>query len=495
MTSRLPEYLGDGFVVFCITVFLLWIPSGSYKNTSGSKYSLFLIACLVYLGLILIDYLRRLAYGERRQKIKITLFFWLLFAYVLFSAISAILSPYKQTFSGSGRNDGLATILIYALCAWSLSRTFRPKRWLLPLLGAAVLLYCAIGFLQLMGKNPFGLYPNSYNYYDKGIRYSGIFLTTSGNIDSCAYNLSMTNGIFLAALTRLEEKKKWFLVLPLIVSAIFLFTINVEAGIVALLAGIVLLPPVIVKNLRQLGYFLLCVSALAFAFAFSATLRFYDGGIRVQIKEARFLPLAVCTALVLADLLLARLPCLRCRAPKKLWLALTLVSASLILASLVLVYYTDSVKQGFLYEAHEILHGRIQDKFGSGRIEIWKNVWQKIKERPLFGGGPDTLGQRGLTVFRYFDGKLGRWRFGTVNAAHNEYLNIFVNQGVFALLSYLGLLAVSVRRWIKQRDDDLCAIAGAGALLYGVNALFGISMCYTTLYFWILLALLHKKEE
>ena len=40
---------------------------------------------------------------------------------------------------------------------------------------------------------------------------------------------------------------------------------------------------------------------------------------------------------------------------------------------------------GMLGEAHEILQGRAEDEFGSGRVFIWKNVWQAVKERPLFG--------------------------------------------------------------------------------------------------------------
>lgn len=32
---------------------------------------------------------------------------------------------------------------------------------------------------------------------------------------------------------------------------------------------------------------------------------------------------------------------------------------------------------GMLGEAHEILQGRAEDRFGSGRVFIWKNVWRQ----------------------------------------------------------------------------------------------------------------------
>lgn len=83
-----------------------------------------------------------------------------------------------------------------------------------------------------------------------------------------------------------------------------------------------------------------------------------------------------------------------------------------------------------LGEAHEILQGRAEDEFGSGRVFIWKNVWQAVKERPLFGGGPDTLSHRITAYFERYDEATNIMRRSGIDTAHNEYLNILANQGI-----------------------------------------------------------------
>ncbi|HBD86136.1 MAG TPA: hypothetical protein DC001_01765, partial [Clostridiales bacterium] len=47
--------------------------------------------------------------------------------------------------------------------------------------------------------------------------------------------------------------------------------------------------------------------------------------------------------------------------------------------------------EGTMYELSQFLHGHIDDSFGSSRILIWRETLGVIAERPLLGGGPDTL--------------------------------------------------------------------------------------------------------
>ena len=62
----------------------------------------------------------------------------------------------------------------------------------------------------------------------------------------------------------------------------------------------------------------------------------------------------------------------------------------LILLALLGVWLVPNLP-GMFGEAHALLHGEADPTFGSGRIYIWKNVWEAICARPWFGGGPDTL--------------------------------------------------------------------------------------------------------
>lgn len=483
-TSRLPEFLGDGFVVFAVTVFLLWIPSGSYLNVTGSKFRLFLIACAAYAGLTALTWL---IFSKERPKL--TLFAILLALYVLFSGLSAMFSPYRGTLFGNARRDGFVTIGLYALCAWLLSATCRPKKWLLPLLGASAILYCGIGVTQLTGRNPFGLYPADCNYYDKYIRYGGEFLTTTGNADFSASVLSTLFGTFFAGLVCVKERRGVALALPLAFTVFLLAEMQVEAGLVALGAGILILPPVLVRSRHGLARALLAIAAVSLAFAASEWLQFFDGGVSFDFGLRGAVLLGAAVALGAFGTIL-------CRRPEKqgrYGLILTGAACLLAAAGLAFVYFRGA-KSGALYEAHEILHGRAQDSFGSGRIGIWRNVLEKVRERPFLGGGPDTLKQRDLPMFSRYDEALGRPVFAAVDTAHNEYLNILVNQGLLAFLSFAGILILSLIRWCRQKKDPAIAIAGAGMLLYCITAFFGISMCFTTLYLFVALAVVNRKS-
>lgn len=475
--------MGDGFVVFMLMVFLLWIPSGSYTDVTGSKFRLFTIACA---GYVLLSSVAWLAFSKERPKL--TLFSCLLALYVLFTGLSTLLSPYRGSFLGNDRKDGFVTVALYALCAWMLSQTYRPKKWLLPLLSVSALVYCGIGFVQLTGRNPFSLYPAGCNYYDKYIRYGGEFLTTTGNADLTATILSMLFGVFFAASICVKDRRAGLLLLPLFGVASLIFTVRVDAALVASRAGLLFLPPLLVRSRHGFSSYLLAAGAVILAFAVSAVLRFYDGGVSLCFSlRGGILPGAA--------LILGVFGVILCSRPEKQGrYGLVLGGlACLLLAAGVVFAYVRGAKSGLLYEAHEILHGRAQDSFGSGRLGIWRNVLQKIKERPLLGGGPDTLKQRGLPQFSRYDETLHRTVFAAVDTAHNEYLNILVNQGLLAFLSFAGILLVSFIRWRRQKKDPAAAIAGAGALLYCTTAFFGISMCYTTLYLWLALAVVNRK--
>lgn len=181
----------------------------------------------------------------------------------------------------------------------------------------------------------------------------------------------------------------------------------------------------------------------------------------------------------------AVLACLPVVFPRRKKLML-LIFASVCAAGAILVYFFSL--GGFLSQAHEVMHGNFDDSFGSGRIFIWKNVIPLIPERPLFGGGPDTLVYR-MTVF-FQRGDITR----SIDTAHNEYLNILVNQGVFALAAYLGVIISALTAWLKN-GKTAAAVAGAAVLGYCIQAFFGISMFIVSIYFWIALGYLSASRR
>ena len=168
---------------------------------------------------------------------------------------------------------------------------------------------------------------------------------------------------------------------------------------------------------------------------------------------------------------------------KRLWLLLL----CLVILALFLLWLLPL--PGVLGEAHAMLRGEAEDSFGSGRIYIWRNTLPLLRERLLPGGGPDTFSHRMTARFTRIleDGRVIR---RTIDCAHNEYLNILVNQGLPALLFYLAALICSLRGWFSRRGGTAAALAGAALFCYALQAFFGISTPSCSGFFWVFWGLL-----
>ena len=167
------------------------------------------------------------------------------------------------------------------------------------------------------------------------------------------------------------------------------------------------------------------------------------------------------------------------------------VSAALTAAALLLLRRYGGAEPT-LIEASRFLRGDFDGALGSGRVSIWRGCLTLVRERPLLGGGPDTLWLRGLEPMTWFHD--GAAVPAEITAAHNEYLGVLVNQGALALAAYLSLLACTLARCFRRADAPEYAVCGAGLLCYGAMAVFSVSTCITAPYVWLLLALVQKDE-
>lgn len=171
------------------------------------------------------------------------------------------------------------------------------------------------------------------------------------------------------------------------------------------------------------------------------------------------------------------------------WLYLALIIL-LLAALLLLLWQYDDTGNGLLGEAAAMLQGQAEGSFGSNRITIWRETMQLIGERPLLGGGPDTLGERlDLYFTREVDGMPTGYRT-KVDMAHNDYLNIAANTGTPSLLLYVLALAISFIGWLKNSRQSAVLVCGAAVLCYCVQIFFSFSLCITAPLFWIFWGLL-----
>lgn len=164
-----------------------------------------------------------------------------------------------------------------------------------------------------------------------------------------------------------------------------------------------------------------------------------------------------------------------------------------IFSSLILLFLFDP-GSGLFHELHELLHGRVRDTFGTGRLYIWKQVLSRIPQHLWLGSGPDTMLLAKIPPFSRFDPGLNLFIHSEIDVAHNEYLNILFHQGIFALLSYLAALMYAAFYWIRySAQNGVIAVLGSAMLCYCIQAFFGFSMCLTAPFFWIVFALLIRQ--
>lgn len=138
---------------------------------------------------------------------------------------------------------------------------------------------------------------------------------------------------------------------------------------------------------------------------------------------------------------------------------------------------------------------------GSGRLYIWNETLDLVKERPLFGYGLGTL----IYQFPHYsiDARAALWDENTItDKPHSMYIGWLYGTGVIGLLSALALVVLSVfkpvRVAIKSNSMPIWVL-GVAWSAYLVQALFIDSLPGTSAPMWviagILLAMTLKSKE
>ncbi|MBQ7624705.1 MAG: O-antigen ligase family protein [Clostridia bacterium] len=465
----------DIYVLLMFLVFPLFILPAGYKNITGAKYAFFAAATLLFAAFRLVFAIKAGKKGCRfslsPSEICVVLFF-------IASCLSAVLSPFgASVLRGMGRQEGLYTVTLYCRCFFILSRRrFKPLYVLF--LEASSLIFALITLVQLLDKNPFGFYPSGYYYYAAADVYTASFAGTIGNVGVASIFISVCVPLFFASYLDPDTKNPSLPFVSALLFFILLYT-DADAGKVAVAAALSYVAVACgnAENFKKLCRFL-SLHACAAALNELIARKYVYPRIYFSLSfSARFFAYAFAAALLfgLSFIKIKRV---------KLFIVISL--AVIILASLVFVYFYRG-ESGVLFEAREILHGNVDESFGSSRIKIWKECLRLFKERPLFGGGPDTLRGRIGTVFERTSDISGELIRRSVDSAHNEYLNVLVNTGIFGFLPFLSLVFFS----LSSKE----AVPKAAFLGYAVCIFFNFSVCITAPFFWMFAAFLSSKKD
>ena len=421
-----------GIWVLLFTVLYLLLPGfNGFGGISAFKTHLYYgLTGLLGIGMLIALLRQRSRGGLRRDRLpRLSGLGIAALCYLFFTLLSAALSPYQPDAWYSEKcHEAAVTIVCYLLMFGILAGTESWNETAKVVLLWALSAFCLISVIQLLGGNPFGLYPNGMTYADGyGRKYSGAFLGTMGNVDLVSVFLCTVIPLTIVMAWR-DRRLRWWAAGVGVACLAVLLWIRVLCGIVGLLMGLVLSAVVVVpwrKNHRRIYVGLLAAAAVCGVLL----LRFWDPPVN------------------------------------------------------------------FLHELHEILNGRISDRFGTGRVFIWRQLLERIPDRLFFGTGPDTVRLTGLAPFQRFDASGKLVSQAMLTDAHCFPLQILYCQGLPALLSWLVMVGFAVRTWWQTRTDPVCAALGASLVCWICAMLFGFCSVILQPWFWLLLGLLVSRAR
>lgn len=179
---------------------------------------------------------------------------------------------------------------------------------------------------------------------------------------------------------------------------------------------------------------------------------------------------------------------------RKVKLVMLLVLAACCAAGAALVWARD-FPSGPLHELHEILHLRIKDSFGSGRVFIWRQMLRRVPGQLFLGAGPDTVRYTGLAPFLRYNAAGKVVAGAALTDAHCLPLEILYCTGLFSLLNWLVMVFRVLRSWARRGlGSREGAAIGAGLVCFLVSMLFCISSVILMPLCWCLLGLLQAEQ-
>jgi O-antigen ligase len=475
-----------------LLIFPLFMGLSGYIDLTRSKQYFFVLSTAAWgCGLLfcLVLYLSRGEKSEESFKPRAHLCSFAVIAFLIFSCVSALASPYgfKTSFFGAGRYDGLLNLLLYGAVFLGVSHFGRLGGYHIAALGISAAVCCAVAILQLLNLNPFWLYPEGSTYHSLRILSSIEFLGAIGNADLLSAFLCL--GVpFFACLTVRRGGIYWLLLPPAALGVFVLAASKVSGGAVALAAVCVLCAPAIVRNISGLRRYLYTLSAFGASAALALSCRWPDGSEIFSLslgREAAALLILSAALCALAPLtLLNRINLLTVKRS-----AVFIICAAIILLAFAAVFFYPG-ESGTLREISSAMHGELNDSFGSSRIRIWRDVLALVPERPILGAGPGTISLRLDIVFSRPD----TTRTTSVDNAHNEYLGLLADVGILGLLAFLAAIIISLVGFYKRADGNAAAL-GAGVICYWFQSFFGLGICVVAPLMWLMWGLFRAENS
>lgn len=404
--------------------------------------------------------------------------------------------PTEALWGSAGRNNGLILLVVYCGVYFLITRCYVHKTTVF-----AVLAVCS-GFVSLVALLNF-FYLDPLSMFDRlSDSDSLIFISTIGNKNLLSSYLCLSLPATVTLFIHTKSKKAG--ALYLIASALgfaALMCADSDSGFLGIGAFCLVSLLLYIRDPGTLKKFLLALTIMLLGAKLLHPICTLSGAankgmgslqqIFVFSSLGTLLPAALALVTGVLYLVHWKKPRLQLPAATKGTLLLALAAGGLTLA-VGFVYYTVLAPEQPLDERWSFL--RLNDSWGTHRGFIWRrglDIFRdfSLKEK-LLGSGPDTF----YLVFQpYFD-ELSQFGDSSTNAAHNEYLNYLVTQGLVGLGTYLTLVISSIATALRSaKKDPLSLVFACAVISYSVQALVNIAQPITTPIFIIFLALAARK--
>lgn len=424
---------------------------------------------------------------------------WCMAVYGATVLISYWCSAYKeQALWGAAEwYMGCFTQMTFVSVYFLLSRAWKPKRWVFVCIMAVSAVVFALGYV-----NRFGWYPIPM------ISASESFISTIGNINwYCGYLTTVFFlGVFLLWYGReLAVWKKAVLLGYCTLGFASLLTQGSSSGLLAL--GSILFVMFVLSCREDAGVMqgfwqivmvlaVSCIGTMAVRKVFAEKIVYeWTDPVFLKISQGS---LSVLLLLAAAGLLLltkvlrkkGKYPAGFC---KGLGHAAVILAAGALLVFVALLVWNTKMP-GKLGSLSEMSVFQFNPSWGSSRGATWtagmgcfleQNWWKK-----LIGVGPDCMSAYLYTdaseaLVQYVNAKFGGT---TLTNAHNEWLTILVNMGLFGAFSYIGAMMSGAVRMVRSRKQNLAAAAcGFCVLAYTFNNIFSFQQTLNGITVFILL--------
>ena len=514
--SGFQKMVASAYLLLILAVLPIYMKDGFYL-LADAKYLLFRGISLIFLMLWLLGTLafwgcwwwrhksrplreNRIEWGRMHAGFSGTDYFALGFSGI--SLLSYLFSNYKDTaFVGySGWYMGLLTQLFLVGGYFLVSRWYEEEKMISGLIWLSASAVCLLGVLNRQGYDPLGTFADM-DWWDWNRRN---LLSTIGNINwYCGY-LSVAFPLLLYCFWTEERWRRIPAGIAAFVGAAAVILQGSSSGYIALLVTYVVL---LFGSLQDMDLFLRFLEAvllvplfcfLAWATQMDLLLPYDMGGMIERICTPLWgIPLGMLAVGIVSLRLIHRhsgknyLKSGRIRKAVRILTIVAVIGAVAVFAG---CQVSDSIwcffgSPGFL---------RFDAEWGNMRGGLWTAAWNGFRRtdfvRKLYGVGPDCFARYFYEVEKIDIKVTGQWKEAIYANAHNEWLNMLINEGVLGFVAYLGFFLSAFCRFWKNGRGNRRMTAGMMAVgAYVANQFFSFGQVVSTPLIFLVIAVCENE--